>query len=166
MSEFMFRNLSVRVYPAAGDVRRICLDPSTVVNMCNGPSTIVNVCNGICSLGCTMTQPYDWCQLVQTFPIVCGADGPTGYRDAHTNIVFPAVGDARAGLASLKEALQQQLAAVEAQEQQMQAAARPKSVEEVDQLKSQMQAAMAELDEQRARLQGGSAAAGGTEGQG
>jgi hypothetical protein len=164
MSEFMFRNLSVKLYPAEGDARRVCLDPSTIVNLC-GMCTL-QTC-GICTQGCTGTVPVvNWCQLVGTTPIVCGADGPTGYQDAHTNLVIPAVGDLRADLASLKEVLRQQLAAVEVREQQVQAAAKPKSVEEIDQLKSQMQAAMAELDEQRAQLQGGTAAPGGAEGQG
>jgi hypothetical protein len=164
MSEFMFRNLSVKLYPAAGDARRVCQDQSTLVNFC-GVCTL-QTC-GFCTQGCTeAVSVKNWCQLVGTTPIVCGVDGPTGYQDEHTNIVIPAVGDVRAELASLKEVLRQQLAAVEVREQQVQAAAKPKSVEEIDQLKAQMQAAMAELDEQRAQLQGGAATAGGAEGQG
>ena len=54
----------------------------------------------------------------------------------------------------LKEQLQQALARVEAQEQELADAAKPQTVEEVDQLKSQRLGAVAELDQRRSELEG------------
>lgn len=62
-------------------------------------------------------------------------------------------GDVRAELTALKDQLRQALAHVEAQEQQLAETAKPQTIEEVDQLKSQLLEAVAELDQHRAELQ-------------
>jgi len=56
-------------------------------------------------------------------------------------------------LAALKEQLHQALARVEAEEKQLAEMAKPQTVEEVDQLKSQMLEAVAELDQRRGELE-------------
>ena len=70
-------------------------------------------------------------------------------------VVLPARGDVRDELATLKNDLQRKIAAVDARMQEVENAAKPTSVEQIDDLKSQLLAAVAELDEQRAQLEGG-----------
>ena len=80
---------------------------------------------------------------------------PKSYVDPLTNVVIPAGADIRAELASLKADLQRRMAAVDARQQEAENAAKPTSVEQIDDLKSQLLAAVAELDEQRAQMEGG-----------
>ena len=70
-------------------------------------------------------------------------------------MVLPANADVREELATLKADLQRKMAAVEARQQEVENAAKPTSVEQIDDLKSQLLAAVAELDDQRRRLEGG-----------
>ena len=60
--------------------------------------------------------------------------------------------EVRAELAELKQHLQQVLADVESKEAEVAAMGKPSTVEEIDQLKDQLLAAVAELDEERGRI--------------
>lgn len=149
MSEFMFRNLSVKLFPAAGEARQACRD---------GPAT--QACSP-CTQLCTGTIPprcEHGCTIEPSIPIVidpvCRSPVSTpGFVDTTTNIILPA-GDLRTELAALKDALRRSLAVVEAGEQNLEAPAKPTSVEEIDRLKSHLLDAVAELDERRAGMQG------------
>ena len=55
----------------------------------------------------------------------------------------------------LKVSLQRKVDAVDARIAEVANAAKPRSVEQIDDLKSQLLAAVAELDEQRAQMEGG-----------
>lgn len=146
MSEFMFRNLSIKLFPVEGEEPGACADRTTCV-----PCT--HLCTGtipVCDQACTQ---------VPSIPIAVGPEcrGPgtsPEFIDTHGHLILPA-GDARTELLALKENLQRRLALVEVGEQRLAAAAKPTSVEEIDRLKAHLLDAVAELDEQRARMQAG-----------
>ena len=153
MSEFMFRNLSVRLYPAGGDVRfcqdrftqpvdptifncpQACTMNPSIVQVCPDPSTRESYCVAVTNRFCDATS-----QVAQI--------------DFLTNIILPANADIRAELGALRADLERKMAAVDARQREYEDAAKPKSVEQIDALKAQMLAAVAELDEQRAQLEG------------
>src|SRR5436305_15007400 len=106
MTEFMFRNLSVKVFPADNEA---CADASTqqsctpCTNLITGPPE-----------SCDHT-----CFGAPSIPIVVApiCDGPAtnpGYVDSTTNLILPASADARTELGRLKETLPRHLATVEA----------------------------------------------------
>jgi hypothetical protein len=69
------------------------------------------------------------------------------------SVLPPAEGEqAMASLSMLKEQLKQQLAAVEEQEQAIDASLQPQTVSQVDQLMQKLQDAMEELKKQRVTL--------------
>jgi hypothetical protein len=147
MPEFMFRNLSVKVYPFEGGNRLACQDWTTQVINCGPctqfPATYVQVCPNLC----TQTP---------SIPIYCDPQSAGPFNvDTHTVTVSPTSGNELEELAVLKDHLQKSMAAVDARQVELQNAARPTSVEQIDDLKSQLLAAVAELDEQRAQLEGG-----------
>ena len=120
-----------------------------------GPcSQIVSIPCGQCSQ--LISDPCGPCSQVMSCPggsIKCPAVScPGGSRfelDRDDITVNPAE-----GLAVLKQQLQEALVEVEAQESALEAASKPKSVEEIDELKKQLLAAVEELDEQRAAFEG------------
>ena len=177
MPEFMFRNLSVKLYPAGqacgpGTSQQVafrspieCCDCSTPAVLSYGPAfcdptSQIQRCGSGSMFFCdypsnspTNRQPN--CDL-PSYYFACEAPTiPKSYVDPLTNVVIPAGADIRAELASLKADLQRKMAAVDARQQEVENAAKPTSVEQIDDLKSQLLAAMAELDEQRARMEGG-----------
>jgi hypothetical protein len=151
MGEFMFRNLSVKLFPVEGEARQGCQDRSTLVELCT-PCT--QLCTGTVPPACE----HQGCTREPSIPIVVPphCDGPgtsPGYVDTATHIILPA-GDVATELAALKLSLRRSLAVVEAREQDLQAAAKPTSIEGIDYLRAQLLEAVTELDEQRARIQG------------
>ena len=191
MSEFVFRNLSIKLFPAEGeagedecpcctyicmgDSQLACLDPSVprramrarraCRNNCTLPPTgggCGNECSFSptepeCRTGCTyrdtIGECFDICTYIATFCEPCSTPG--------TYFIVPedpgrrGAGDIRAELAVAKRRLRQRLAMVEQQEQQLEAAAKPRTIEEIERVRAQMVAAVSELDEQRARMEGG-----------
>jgi hypothetical protein len=143
MTEFMFRNLSVRLFPADDEA---CADANTCTpctHLITGPpESCDHTCFGMPSIPITVK------------PICDSAATNPGYVDTTTKLISPVFGDARTELGRLKDDLRRQLAAVEATERGLVAAARPTTVEEIDTLKSHLLATVAELDEQRAQLSG------------
>ena len=173
MPEFMFRNLSVKVYPAERDAEWACIDNTTQLvqvdcspfqTQCGCTRLITGphrVCQHTCWAG-VPTQPIWcdpkshqlWCDSTTGNP--CGPDSHMeSFVDALTNVIIPPGTDIRQELAQLKGTLQRKMAAVDARQRDFENAAKPRSVEQIDELKSQLLAAVAELDEQRARMEGG-----------
>lgn len=186
MSEFRFKNLSVRLFPAeAQAAREECTCCSYVVGCGPCTNTVTVDCGP-----CTNTVTVDCGPCTNTISVVCGpcsnavsfncgiCSNVTCGRCTNTATIDPGcfcsvlgaeptkvmapfpvrrfagrAGDVRAELAALKTHLQQALADVEANERQMESAARPRTVEEIDQLRAQLMDAVAELDEQRAQLE-------------
>jgi hypothetical protein len=139
MSEFVFKNLSVRLHPEVG-CEQAASSPLILCYYDTRQPT-----GALCNLnasrpvrpGCLLDLSCGaWCTMPDTFPV------PTN--------LWPI----KVELAALKEQLRQTMAEVEATEQQVDAAGKPKSIEEIDQLKSQLLAAVAELDEQRSQMEG------------
>ena len=179
MPEFMFRNLSVKLYSAGGDAGQACgagTSQQAVFrnfggcwNGCSAPATYVRVfCDPdshIQLCGDATTFLCDWpSRPACDPPSLPACDAPTvqrSYVDPLTQVVIPAGSDIREELATLKATLQRSMAAVEARQQELENTAKPRSVEQIDDLKSQLLAAVAELDEQRARMEGGQAPASG-----
>ena len=151
MSEFVFRNLSVKLFPAEGEGRPLegdCIDCSRV---CTNAFTC-----GPCTDTPTCANHPDTAECVDAVSDKGCAPG-TIPCDPFTNIIpiKADMGDVRARVAARKEQVHQYLGEIEAGEWQLRARVQPSSVEEIDQLRSQLLAAVAELDEQRAELEGG-----------
>jgi hypothetical protein len=151
MPEFMFRNLSVKLFPAE-DEARVCRDRTTQVVDC---SPFLTACG--CTNLCTGTYHCQQaCSATPSHKIACDPTSRSGdLVTMHTEIVFSAEADPRQELAVLKDSLQKQLAVVEARQADLEKSSMPTSVEQIDELKTQLLAAVAELDEQRARMAGG-----------
>jgi hypothetical protein len=150
MPEFMFRNLSVKLFPAEDD-RTACADATTVVDC--SPFQTQCGCTNLC------TGTFSCRQLCSATPSQMIACDPTSrsptIQGPHTELVFRAdAASSREELAALKRDLRAQLADVEAMEQSLEDAGKPSTVDEIDGLKEQLLAAVAELDEHRARLTG------------
>jgi hypothetical protein len=155
MSEFVFKNLSVKLFPAEGEARPLegdCIDCSrecTNAFTC-GPCTDIPTCAAHpATAECEDPVPGHPCDR--------GCAPGTIPCDDFTNIVpiKADVGDILARVAARKEQVRQYLGEIEAGEWQLRARVQPRSVEEIDLLRSQLLAAVAELDEQRAELEGG-----------
>ncbi len=160
MPEFMFRNLSVKLYPAEGDVRQACQDRTTQLVVINcSPWQTACGCTQTCTG--TYTPCQGLCTMDPSIPIFCDPTTRSGsYIGPHTEIVLPANADVRQELALLKRNLQRGLEAVEARQLAEKNAAKPASLEEIDSLKEQLLAAVAELDAQRAQMESGGATPG------
>ena len=189
MSDFVFRNLSVKLFPAEGeaaddcaccsyicqgDSQVACRDPSVVVvcgaanctnvtqggcgNQCSNFASCANCSNVPSCVNCSnFSNPACFnCSNMPSFDCICSVLGaePTKLLPADGGRIGP---DPRAGLAEMKRRLRQRLTEVEEQERQLEAAAKPKTVEEIDRVKSHLLAAVAELDEQRAGMEDGPA---------
>ena len=130
MSEYVFKNLSVKVFPSAEDRCDPLVDPNSV-NM--GPPVTV------CPEPCSVTGPL-------TMPAFCGPESNILYITPRTTPITPA-GDVQAELTALKGRLNKVLELVEERIRQPEVAA-PRS-EEVDRLRSHLLAAVEELGGQR-----------------
>ena len=158
MPEFMFRNLSVKLYPAGGDPQLRLRDRTNFTD---------------CTPWFTFNQCMLACSDNPSIPQVCGSPDTTdgycvdntqgecdlasragGFVDDRTNVIIPPGTDIRAELSRLKVVLQRKVDAVDTRIQEVENAAKPRSVEQIDDLKSQLLAAVAELDEQRAQMEG------------
>lgn len=172
MPEFMFRNLSVKFYPVDGDNDPgSCTDQTSqwVQIECTWHSMIFPACHNTCFDG-TYTLPIA-CDPTSASPVWCGvgsnvqcgfASQDQRFVNPELGLVLPADFDPREQLVQLKSSLQRHMAAVDARLNEVEKAAKPTSVEQIDDLKSRLLAAVAELDEQRAHLEGrGQAPAGG-----
>jgi hypothetical protein len=142
MTEFVFRNLSVKITPPQGD-EGSCTDESVTLVACT-PCT--DLCTGtvpICEDGISET-------LSDLLPCpVCQGPGTSPpFMDLFTNIVLSA-GDEVAELAVLKARLQRAMGAVDAAEAKARSADGIDPVAGIDALRSQLLGAVAELDEHR-----------------
>lgn len=149
MPEFMFRNLSVKLYPAEGnesfDWRNpwTCwATPTTQVIYCPDPSTEMSYCDPTSTHFCDSASRWG------------------SFVDPNTAVVIPAGADLRQELTALKANMQKEMAVVDARLAEIESAAKPNSVEQIDSLKSQLLAAVDELDQQRAQLEDGGQAPG------
>jgi hypothetical protein len=156
VSEFMFRNLSVKLSPAPANVPGDGAVPVQDAHHCS-PCTHLCTATVVACCGCS---------AYQSITIVWDTKSPgTFYCDYTSNVCDPGYGfdtnfpgtgtDGLQQLAQLRSHLQRSMAVVDARQQEAENAARPKSVEEIDNLKSQLLAAVTELDEQRAQMTGG-----------
>jgi len=138
MADFLFKNLSVKLLAAEGDelvciagdtacdnVNHTCFDRST----CGGPNA--SAC-GFCTF-CT----FQTCGTRTTDQVVIA-------RDA---------GQLRDELAAHKRRLHAAITEIERQEKALEERSKPRTLEELDALRASLTDAIAELDEQRARLQ-------------
>lgn len=129
MSEYVFKNLSVKVFPSAEDRCDPLVDQNSV-NM--GPP--VTVCPEPCSI------------LTPSVPVVCDPETTVPYVTPTTTPISPA-GDVQAELTVLKGRLNKVLELVEERIRQPEVAAPPS--EEADRLRSHLLAAVEELEGQR-----------------
>lgn len=160
MPEFMFRNLSVKLNPAGGNPQPRSRDRTNFYPDCTPWFTYVQ-----CVMACSDNP---------SVPQICGSPDTTdgycvdntqgecdlasragGFIDDRTNVIIPPGTDIGAELSRLKVSLQRKVDAVDARIAEVANAAKPRSVEQIDDLKSQLLAAVAELDEQRAQMEGG-----------
>jgi hypothetical protein len=148
MSEFTFRNLSVKVFPTAANAR-LCQDGVTKVAVC---SPCTDLCTGTYT-PCDETL----CTMTESIPIAIGpyCNGPgtsPGYVDTTTNVILPA-GDAATELAALKQSLEVAMSAVETAEQQLQSDEGLSVTSGIDRLRGQLLDAVAELDDYRGQVE-------------
>lgn len=150
MSEYTFRNLSVKVFPTeAAD--RGCVDGVSKVVACTP-------CTELCTGTYTPCDDPPLCTaMVESIPIVVGpyCNGPgtsPGYVDTHMNIILPA-GDAATELATLKQSLRVAMSAVDVAEERIRAGAGLNVTDGIDRLRAQLMGAVAELDDYRAQLE-------------
>jgi hypothetical protein len=150
MSEFTFRNLSVKVFPTEV-ADRGCVDGVSKVVACSP-------CTELCTGTYTPCDDPPLCTaMADSIPIVVGpyCNGPgtsPGYVDTHTNLILP-VGDAATELAALKQSLRVAMSAVEAAEEQLQSDQGLSVVDGIDRLRDQLMGAVSELDEYRGQIE-------------
>jgi len=182
MGDFVFKNLSVKLLPAEGDApqgdadRGECACCSYVVGCgdtggcgctrtvtcgeCTGTPTCRGCTNSPCTQGETCgacTQGCTECTDNPTNCTDCGACSCSGTIDIVSEPEFDVrrVGDVRSELAAHKERLRQAISQVEDEERKLETRGKPQSIEEIDQLRSHFLDAIAELDEQRGKLESG-----------
>jgi hypothetical protein len=162
VSEFMFRNLSVKLFPSGTDgPAGAGGSPDPPIFQCV-PCSQLSAVTLVGCIPCTQTPtPLVVCNPGTGFPRYCqGTSTPCdgshfpGAGGDRGNLVFPAFAQSHEQLAQLRSQLQQSLAVVEAQQQEIEKAAKPRTVEEIDNLRSQLLGAVAELDAQRAQMTG------------
>ena len=145
MSEFVFKNLSVKVVPDQG--ARFCSDESVTVLACT-PCT--DLCTGtvpVCDDGLT-----DLFSDIGLCPACRGPGTSPGFVDPFTNIVLPA-GEVLEELAALRDGLQVAMRAVEVAEEKAQSPEGISRTAGIDALRTRLLGAVAELDEYRATLE-------------
>ena len=130
MREYVFKNLSVKLFPSAEDRCDPVVDPNSVDV---GPPG--RFCPDVCSI----LGDYTW-------PVVCGPDSDVLAVTPTTTPIRHA-GDVRAELTALKERLNKVSELVEERIRQPEVAAPPS--EEVDRLRSHLLSAVEELEGQR-----------------
>ena len=136
MSEFLFKNLSVKLLASDEKVVDECGE-CTNCTACSGTTdcTQCTFCtDNMSCLVCTCAGHTD-------IPIMSGPDGSEG-----TIVEF------REGLAFYKERLRKAIAEIEEQERNVARYAEPTSVEEIDELRDRLSGAIAELDQRRAEM--------------
>lgn len=141
MNEFVFKNLSVKLFPGDGS-------PDEQCGVCT------QACTEFCSDGFTCESggcpTFLGSNELSLLP-KCPGGGTETLMDPGVIDVLPAE-QYRAELAALKDNLRRTAASVEVRERAV--AALPDDIDEVDRLRAQLVAALAQLDEQRARLEG------------
>jgi hypothetical protein len=149
MSEFVFRNLSVKVFPTEV-ADRGCVDGVSRVVGCSP-------CTELCTGTVTPCDDPPLCTAMEeSIPItigpVCNGPGTSpGYVDTHTNLILPA-GDPGTELATLKQSLRIAMSAVEKAEQQLESGQGLSVVDGIDRLRGELMGAVAELDEYRDQI--------------
>lgn len=145
MSEFVFRNLSVRLNPEG--------TPFPTILCQNGVTTVA--CGYVVTVLCTsaVTYPRTDLTICQPLPSRIPTDPWTITTITPVITRQSPLPDEAAQLQVLKDSLKERIARVEAREEQIHEAFRPSTVEKIDQLKAQLLEAVAELDEQRTRLE-------------
>jgi hypothetical protein len=146
MTEFVFRNLSVKVFPVRSN--EFCSDKSLTVVECT-PCT--ELCTGTVLPDCEpCTQPPE--SIAITVGPYCNGPGTSpGYVDTTTRLILPA-DDMVAQLATLKASLRLAMSAVEAAEAKVNSPEGLDIVAGVDRVRSELMDAVAELDEYREQL--------------
>jgi hypothetical protein len=129
MSEYVFKNLSVKVFPSAEDR----CDPFVDADSLKKPPP-VPVCTDPCSV------------LGLSVPVACDPESRVKYVTP-TSTPVELVGDVRAELAALKERLTKVLDLVEERTRELEVATAP--FQEVDRLRSHLLSAVEELEGQR-----------------
>jgi hypothetical protein len=172
MPEFMFRNLSVKLYPAgeaspAGASQHAafnlvlgccdCSTPGSYIPVFCGPDSRIQQCGQASTWFCdgASNPGSNMINCINPTYICPGLSNNKSFVDPQTIVVIPPGLDVRAELAGLKADLERKMAAVDARQREVENAAKPASVAQIDDLKSQLLAAVAELDDQRARMEGG-----------
>jgi hypothetical protein len=170
MGEFVFRNLSVKLVPELEEkFGPGCPRCSVVVSIpCGQCSQLISIPTGCLRCSQFVSIPCGPCSQLVTFPTDCGwcsqqiscpggsirCPGISCGGGSRLDIFEEIAVNPAQDLGALKQQLQGALAEVEAQEAALASAAKPKSVEEIDELKKQLLAAVEELDEQRAAFEG------------
>ena len=146
MSEFVFRNLSVKVFPVRAD--QACSDRTVTLVECT-PCT--HLCTGsfrVCDDGCTHAD-----SVPITKTEFCNGPGTSpGFVDTTTNIILPA-DDVVTELATLKASLRVAMSAVEVAEQRAQSDEGLSPVEGIDRVRQELMSAVDQLDEYRQQLE-------------
>ena len=142
MSEFLFKNLSVKLTPQADETdggTEMCVDRTTNIEC--GPG---HTCGGEL-LSTPLVPNCGWCTLC-TFQ-TCD--------DNLTNFVIQrgTPDEFLAEVRAHKEQLQRVIGHLEERERQIESGGMPQTVEETDRLRAELVAAIEQLDEHRARLQ-------------
>ncbi|HEX3957446.1 MAG TPA: hypothetical protein VHZ03_12575 [Trebonia sp.] len=160
MPEFMFRNLSVKLFPVEGHDIQNCTDRTTFIeclpctHLCTGTYTA-------CYYSCPPPSRLQFCGPDTLTPPYCAATNPCNnshlpaYVDDESRVILSPGVDAREELQLLKSKLQKSMTAVSARLEEIEKAAKPTSVDQIDALKSSLLAAVEELDQQRTQLEGG-----------
>ncbi len=146
MSEFMFRNLAVKVFPVTAD--QACSDRTVTLVECT-PCT--NTCTGsfrVCDNGCTHEQSI---AIVKTE--MCNGPGTSpGFVDTTTNIILPA-DDVVTELATLKQSLRIAMSAVEVAEERARSEEGLSAVEGIDRVRQELMSAVDQLDQYRQQIE-------------
>lgn len=127
MSEYVFKNLSVKIFPSAEDRCDPLVDPNSLNLGPPGP---------FCPEPCSILGDY-------SIPVVCDPESHVLAVTPTTTPITPA-GDVRAELTALKERLTKIVELVEERTRQPEVAAPPS--EEVDRLRSHLLSAVEELE--------------------
>jgi hypothetical protein len=163
MPDFMFRNLSVKLYPAVSGTAGFGVGQPAYPPGCSpfqtqcGCTAYLTWTGMGCLATCHATITDLTGQLMCNPPtFVCAPDSKVGaYVDPESRVVIPPGADPREELELLKSTLQRSMSAVDARLAEVKKAAQPTSVGQIDALKSHLLAAVDELDQQRAQLEDG-----------
>jgi hypothetical protein len=169
MGDFVFKNLSVKLLPAEGEVPgdecgacTKCTDATFCANCTHCTEcTDCTICSAVTDCGnctnCTVCSGTTDCGECThcTAPTcgVCTCAANTDVPIASEPFDVARGGDLRSELAAHKQRLRQAIALVEEEERKLEERGKPRSIEEIDMLKAHFLEAIAELEEQRAKLE-------------